>query len=434
MKDFLSIFAGKQLSNLFRTLNLGNGSTWPGHIALKMNKHFVRDMLKTSNVKTIVIAGTNGKTTTARMLREILEKNAKIVFQNESGANLLNGIASTLILSSKNNGQLPYDYAIFEVDENALPHLLEEFTPDYLLLLNLFRDQLDRYGEIRTIAMKWTKMVESLPRSTNLILNADDAQIGFLGESTKATVHYFGLEDINVHQLKRDHAVDSIYCPRCQAPLTFTIHYYSHLGNWHCETCGAKISGPIFSQFSHFPLSGIYNRYNTLAAVLTAKLIGIDEASSAKALENFTPAFGRQEKLRYEGKNVQLFLSKNPTSFNQSLRTIMDLGGKHILLILNDRVADGHDVSWIWDTDLEYAVSQFASITVSGDRAYDMGLRIKYTQDFPSATLPLTVTPDVSQAMKHALSRVLEDETLFILPTYTAMLEARKILTGKKIL
>jgi UDP-N-acetylmuramyl tripeptide synthase len=206
------------------------------------------------------------------------------------------------------------------------------------------------------------------------------------------------------------------------------------LGNWHCETCGAKISGPIFSQFSHFPLSGIYNRYNTLAAVLTAKLIGIDEASSAKALENFTPAFGRQEKLRYEGKNVQLFLSKNPTSFNQSLRTIMDLGGKHILLILNDRVADGHDVSWIWDTDLEYAVSQFASITVSGDRAYDMGLRIKYTQDFPSATLPLTVTPDVSQAMKHALSRVLEDETLFILPTYTAMLEARKILTGKKIL
>jgi UDP-N-acetylmuramyl tripeptide synthase len=402
-------------------------------MALKMNKHFVQDLLKASDMQIIVIAGTNGKTTTARMLKTILEKNAKKVFLNESGANLLNGIASSLILHSK-NGTLPYDFAIFEVDENALPKLLEEVTPHYIILLNLFRDQLDRYGEVRTIAMKWKSVVESLPSRVNLILNADDPQVGFLGEGVKAKVFYFGLEDINLHQLKRDHAVDSIYCPRCQAPLTFTVHYYAHLGNWHCERCSAKISGPIFSKFPLFPLSGIYNRYNTLAAALTTSLIGIPEADSAKSLENFTPAFGRQEKLTYEGKNIQLFLSKNPTSFNQSLRTIMDLGGKHILIVLNDRVADGHDVSWIWDTDIEYAVSQFQTLTVSGDRTYDMALRVKYTQDFPSNNPHLIIEPVLSTAIKKAVSHVLEDETLFILPTYTAMLETRKILTGKKIL
>ena len=380
LKNNFSIFAGKQLSTLFRVLNLGNGSTWPGHIALKVNKHFVRDVLKASNMQIIVIAGTNGKTTTSLMLKTILEKNTNKVFLNESGANLLNGIASSLILNTKKN-TLPYDFAIFEVDENALPKLLEEVTPDYLILLNLFRDQLDRYGEVRTIATKWKSVVESLPSSVSLILNADDPQIGFLGESTKAKVSYFGLEDINLHQLKRDHAVDSLYCPRCQAPLTFTIHYYAHLGNWHCDSCGAKVSGLIYSKFPVFPLSGIYNRYNTLAATLTTSLIGIPESNSAKSLENFTPAFGRQEKLTFEGKNIQVFLSKNPTSFNQSLRTILELGAKHILFVLNDRVADGHDVSWIWDTDIEYAVTQFDHITVSGDRAYDMALRNKYTRD-----------------------------------------------------
>lgn len=433
MKNSLSIFVGKQLSSLFRTLNLGNGSTWPGHLALKVNKHFVRDILKASDIQIIVIAGTNGKTTTSLMIKSILEKNAKRVFLNESGANLLNGIASSLIQNSKNS-TLPYDFAIFEVDENALPKLLEEVTPDYLILLNLFRDQLDRYGEVRTIAGKWKSVVESLPKSTHLLLNADDPQIGFLGENTKATVHYFGLEDINLHQLKRDHAVDSIYCPRCQAPLTFTIHYYSHLGNWHCESCGAKVSGLIYSRFPVFPLPGIYNRYNTLAAILTTSLIGIDEAASAKSLENFTPAFGRQEKLTFEGKNVQLFLSKNPTSFNQSLRTIIDLGAKHILFVLNDRVADGHDVSWIWDTDIEYSMTQFDHITVSGDRTYDMALRIKYAKDWTGGNGQVTIDEDLKTAVKKALDHVLEDETLFILPTYTAMLDVRKILTGKKIL
>ncbi len=203
MLNTLLILFGKFLSIIFRLFNLGNGSTWPGHIALNTNKHFISDVLKNSPMKIIVIAGTNGKTTTAKIIRTILEKNGKKVLQNESGANLLNGIASTLILSSNSFGKIDADYLVLEVDENVLPLLLKEITPNYIILLNLFRDQLDRYGEVRTIANKWrTALHQETPspdgsdkgdqlldsggmgggeEKSVLILNADDPEIAWLG-------------------------------------------------------------------------------------------------------------------------------------------------------------------------------------------------------------------------------------------------------------
>lgn len=431
MINLALIIFGKLLSLFFRLLNLGNGSTWPGHIALKLNPDFIKQMLTGSKIKIILIAGTNGKTTTAKLLGSLLTAGGSRVLQNNSGANLLNGIASSLLLAASMTGKLPYEYAIFEIDENALPLLLDEVEPDILILLNLFRDQLDRYGEVHIIAKQWKKALMRLSSKTQLLLNADDPEIAFLGRETKAVVHYFGLKDSAVTS---DHAADSVHCPNCHARLNYRKIYYSHLGDWQCDSC--KLTRPQHetSEFSHFPLAGIYNRYNTLASVLTARIFKIAEEQIITACREFTPAFGRQEILEKDGRRIQVFLSKNPTSFNQSLRTIHELRGKNVLILLNDGIADGRDVSWIWDTSLEQYLSNIECLTISGTRCYDFGLRVKYAQEFQISNLKFQIVEDLEKAVIIALEKTPKDKTLYILPTYTAMLEARKVLTGKKIL
>jgi|GEM_PF-171261 len=563
MLNFFLILFGKLFSKLSQLLNLGNGSTWPGHIALTFNKKFIADILQSSNTHVIVIAGTNGKTTTAKLIRTALEANGQSVLQNQSGANLLNGIASTILLNTNALGRLEKDFAIFEIDENNLPLLLKQITPDYLVLLNLFRDQLDRYGEINSIAGKWQQAISviakknpswhsrQVPQSpkdtqnqkgllrsfvarndgekTTLILNADDPQIAYLGmkinnkkfsslfegenqgegsqvEKSEILTCYFGLNQTKNHETSPDHAADSTYCPNCGEKLIYTAITYSHLGNWHCTHC--KLTRPTLnlSDFLFFPLIGQYNQYNTLAAALTLQQIGLDKKSIVAAFKDFHPAFGRQEKIIYKNKKIQLFLSKNPTSFNQSFATIQQLarhpqssrhssppaGGEefhrtldsktksldsclrgndiynaNILFILNDRIPDGRDVSWIWDTDLD-GLENFKRIFIAGDRVYDMGLRIKYklgkysprshvsgkrsrltgeriqnrNNDPGQARNKISLNgiehvktfENLKTAIDTAVEETPANETLFILPTYSAMLDARKILTGKRIL
>jgi len=426
--NLLLIIFGKVLSKFFRFTNLGNGSTWPGHIALGINKNFIRQMLSNSRLKVMLIAGTNGKTTTAKLIRTALEENGKKVFQNQSGANLLNGIASTLVLQSDISGKLRYDFAIFEIDENSLPLILKELHPRYLILLNLFRDQLDRYGEIDEIARKWRKSLESLSKETTLILNADDPMITYLGNKAKEKALYFGLENKGHGKASLEHAAASSYCPACGTKLAYTAIFYSHLGIWHCEDCGIKRSTKnLVSDFSFYPLSGAYNESNTLAAVSVLRQIGLNDKQIIEGFRKFQPAFGRQEKIIYKGKNIQIFLSKNPTGFNESMRTIDQLGAKTVLMILNDRVPDGRDVSWIWDIDFP----EFQNILIAGDRAYDMGLRIKYAMKDKQG---FSVCENLKSAFEKGLKQLGENETFYILPTYTAMLEVRKIMTGKSIL
>ncbi|MDO8639288.1 MAG: MurT ligase domain-containing protein, partial [bacterium] len=379
MKNVFLILGGRSISLLSKLLNLGHGSTWPGHIILKFNKNFIKNLIK-KNPKLIIIliAGTNGKTTTSRLIQIILEKNHKKVFKNESGANLLNGIASTIALHSTVVCALKYDYAIFEVDENTLPLVLKELTPDYLIAINLFRDQLDRYGEVDAIARKWKEALKSLPQNSTLILNADDPLVATIGKESKAKEVYFGLKEKEDSQELYQHAADSAYCPNCQSKLTYKLRFFSHLGEWKCDNCGLKRPEINLSSAPVYPLAGVYNKYNMLAAALFAKINNIGSGTIEQSLKNFTPAFGRQEIINIDGKKIQLFLSKNPTSFNESLRTVKDLQGKNILLVLNDRIPDGKDVSWIWDTDIESLIDSFQTITISGDRCYDMGLRLKY--------------------------------------------------------
>jgi UDP-N-acetylmuramyl tripeptide synthase len=426
----LILLLGKSLSKLSKILNLGHGSTWPGHIALKLNPDFISELLKKSKTKIILITGTNGKTTTAKLLETVFEKNNKKVFLNSSGANLLNGIASSIILKSNFKGSLDYDYAVFEVDENTLPQIVKKIEPDFIVALNLFRDQLDRYGEINTVAKNWKAAYQKLSKTT-FVLNADDPQIAYLGNNLNSRTFYFGLNDKKFEYISQQHASDSILCPKCGTKLTYEAFYFSHLGRWKCDNCKLKRPAPSLESFSYYPLLGTYAIYDTLAAVLTAQKLGIGDNQISEALKTFKPAFGRQEITEINGKKVQLFLSKNPTSFNESLRTIVENDAKHLLLVLNDRIPDGTDVSWIWDVDFETLISKNVKLYLSGDRVYDLALRITYA----GITIPdENIFENLEQAVLKGVAETDSSEIFYVLPTYSAMLETRKILTGKKIL
>lgn len=433
MNNALITLFGKSLSFASRLSNRGSGSTWPGHIALGLNKIYIKELLQKAPTQIILIVGTNGKTTTGKILTTILEKNKKKVIQNSSGANLLNGIASTLLLNTNFSGQLTADYAIFEVDENNLPLILKELTPKAIIALDLFRDQLDRYGELDSIAQKWQKTFAKLPVSTQLILNADDPLVAYLGRDTKATVSYFGLDATIQEGQALQHAADSLYCPKCNNKLQFQKIFYSHLGQWKCPYC--KLQRPLpHLATSYYPLVGTYNKYNTLAAALTAQTLGFNSMNIQQALHTVTPAFGRQERLTIKGKFIQIFLAKNPTSFNETLRTIHEKNAKYVAFVLNDRIPDGRDVSWIWDIDIEPYLQDLDAIFVGGDRAYDMALRVAYANEKENNYEKLRTYTNLKELLHHAIDEMPATETLYILPTYSAMLDVRKILTGRKIL
>lgn len=442
MINSLLILVGKFICIVSRLLNLGNGSTWPGQIALSINKNFIKDLFKNSKVKINLIVGTNGKTTTGKLIQSILEKNGKRVFQNAAGANLLNGIASSLVLHSTVVGRLNYDFANFEIDENTLPLILKEINnPDFIIILNLFRDQLDRYGEVNTISSKWLEALKNLDKKTTFILNADDPQIAYLGTHPKGVnVRYFGI-NFRHGTNETQHASDSSYCPNCGKKLIYKSVYFSHLGDWICKKCGFEHPKKTFISSAICSLTGSYNEYNTSAAVLLAMLNNVDNRTIEQSLKDFKPPFGRQEILDINGKKAQIFLSKNPTSFNESLRTVVELGGKNLLIVLNDRIPDGRDVSWIWDVDIEEYASNFKNIFVSGDRAYDMALRLKYSSETQNSKVKnqnynskFKIYENLKDAIWESLKLTSKNETLYILPTYSAMLKVRKILTGRKIL
>ncbi|HET9946464.1 MAG TPA: Mur ligase family protein [Patescibacteria group bacterium] len=428
MKKHILTLAGKGISITSKLLKRGNGSTWPGHIALTFEKNYIRTLLKNSPTQVVLVAGTNGKTTTATMLTTILKEQGFSVIQNTSGANLLNGIASSLMLNTNAVGRLTADFAIFEVDENNLSLILQQVSPLAIIVLDLFRDQLDRYGELDSIAGKWKEAFSQLTSETKLILNADDPLVAFLGHDVKTPIVYFGLTEKGTKTLS--HAADSLYCPRCNNRLSFSSVSYSHIGIWRCESCNLERPTPQITT-SFYPLEGTYNKYNTLAAIGAAQALGIPNGAIQKALHAVTAAFGRQEILEIDGKKVQLFLSKNPTGFNESLKTIAEKKAKHVLFVLNDRIPDGRDISWIWDMDIEPFINDFESVAVSGDRVYDMALRLQYASDNKKT---LSVYEKLEDGVKYSLEKMGKNETLYILPTYSAMLEVRKILTGRKIL
>ena len=426
MQNFFLLLLGKVFGLAIKLLKLGSGSTWPGHLALLLNDDFIEEILYKNRLKIVVIAGTNGKTTTSKLMKHTLEEAGFRVLHNKSGANLENGLASTLINGANLNRKINYDYLIFESDESALPLVLERVEPHYLILLNLFRDQLDRYGELDVIIKKWTKSISKLNQNTTLILNADDPQVSYLSVNTKTKVHYFGL-DLPSKKIII-HGADSIFCPRCNTKLMFDKVYYSHLGIWECLSCGLKRKKPETISYP-VALEGLYNQYNSRAASLFAKLNSIPKKTIDKAFKSFTPAFGRQEKIALNNKFVQIFLSKNPTSFNESLDTISTHKPKNLLIVLNDRIPDGLDVSWIWDADVEDNNKYSTKVYVAGDRVWEMNIRLKY-----AGLKNIYPFGDLNEALRKSIESLNDGDTLYALPNYSAMLELRNILLGRKIL
>lgn len=472
LADHGVLIVSKVISFLSNILNFGAGATWPGEIALKINPSILNTLSKQLKKGIIIVAGTNGKTTTALMIKTILEKNGDRVIHNTSGANLINGVVSAFITHAGWNGNVEADWGVFEVDENSLPIVISDLPIDQftnqgkkliIILLNLFRDQLDRYGEVDMIVEKWQKAIQKLPSSTTFILNSDDPGIAHFGKAVNSrpglgrAAFYFGIEDSSLYQKQMEHATDSIFCFNCGSRLVYKGVYYSHIGIWHCPNCKEARPRPTVTKWQS-PLPGLYNRYNTLAAVSSAKALGVDDKTIKTGLENFTPAFGRQEEFLLEGKKIKLFLSKNPAGFNASLHTVLEMNPKVLLLVLNDRIPDGRDVSWIWDVDFEILMqSEHMTkerdqrvIIVSGDRCYDLAVRMKYARESQKSPLRpslrdfagqakirrphLIVEENLQMAVKLGLGRINKEETLFVLPTYSAMLEVRKFLRGRSIL
>ncbi len=426
---------GKTITAVVRGLKLSAGSVLPGAIARRIFPEILPDLFQQAKKGVILVVGTNGKTTTSLLIKAILTAQGYRLAHNATGANLINGLTTALLEHANLFGQLDIDYAILEVDENIIPILLKSCSPTHILALNLFRDQLDRYGEVDTISQRWQQAIAPLPPETTIIVNGDDPTLNDLGQNLSQTVKFFGLNEPDLYLEAIPHAVDSIYCPRCGAPLTYKGVYLSHLGDYHCDSCGfAKnpldIHSPDWGQI----LIGVYNKYNTLAAALLAETLGIHRDIINEQIQSFKAAFGRAEELTIQGKPVRILLSKNPVGMNETVRAVTDLQqqGKTsiVLVVLNDRTPDGTDVSWIWDVDLEKLTQSPGKIIISGDRTYDMALRLRYCE----GNAELIVEPNLTKALDQALALSPADQTLHILPTYSAMLEVRQMLTGRKIL
>jgi UDP-N-acetylmuramyl tripeptide synthase len=430
----IAVSIAKTITLIVRSLRLGAASVLPGSIARRIEPRLLQQLSQQVKCGVILIAGTNGKTTTSLLLREILERKGYRVALNSTGANLENGLVTALMESANLVGKLDVDYAILEVDENIVPKVLNPIQPRIILCLNLFRDQLDRYGEVDTISKRWTKAIATLSLDTVVISNADDPTLCYLGQQLHQKVSFFGLTEPERYLEAIPHAVDSIYCPRCGHSLDYQGVYLSHLGDFSCPSCGFTKSQPTLdSQEWDQVLIGLYNKYNTLAAATAAQELGVDTETIKATIPTFQAAFGRAEELEVNGKQVRILLSKNPVGTNETIRVVTESQDTTTLLILNDRSQDGEDVSWIWDVDTEQLVARGGTLVVSGDRVYDLALRLRYSQDSNQHHINLIVEPDLRQAIATALKHTPDNQTLHILPTYTAMLDVREALTGRKI-
>lgn len=444
----VAVTIARTAGGLSRRLGRGGGTSLPGKVLLRMRPGVVGELGSRLGRGATLVSATNGKTTTTRLIAACAREAGLPLVSNPSGANLLTGVATALMDARPRRGD-PRG-GLFEVDEAALTDVARELRPRAVVLMNLFRDQLDRYGELETLAGRWEEMVRALPAGSRTVLNADDPAIAGL-----ATAHgdpiLFGLDDPAVALTGLPHAADSTRCRRCAAPLDYLSVTLAHLGHWCCPSCGARrpepavratrvelrgvrgigvtIATPAGDINADLPLPGVHNAYNATAAVAAALAMGIPREAIERGLAASGAAFGRSERLAVGGRELVLLLAKNPTGANETVRTVLlDPEPLHVLIALNDRTADGRDTSWVWDVDYEPMLARAASLTLTGDRAEEMALRFRYA-DLPGEAMD--VVSDPSEALDSALRAVPEGGTLYVLPTYTAMLGLRSVLVDR---
>ena len=439
--------AARLAGALSRRLGKGGGTSLPGMVANRLRPGLAGELAAPLSLGSLTISATNGKTTTARMLASITEANHLTVVANTAGANLITGVTAALL-------EAPGDaeFGLFEVDEAALPAVAEQLQPRVIVLMNLFRDQLDRFGELETLATMWDDLVATLGPETTLVLNIDDPAIAWLRHQHRGPVLTFGAGPAigTVHGLS--HASDSTTCRRCDAELVYDTVTLAHLGHWRCPNgdevrpdpdvvmtavdldgvtgLTLSLATPDGAVTSTIGLPGLHNAYNAAAATAAAIAVGLPLDSIGPALATTEAAFGRAERVAVDGTDLVLLLAKNPAGANQNISTVLlDPEPLHVMVLLNDRTADGRDVSWIWDVDYEPLFGQLASLTVAGDRAHDLALRFQYG-GFPADRI--TVVPDPGDALDTALGAS-EGAPVYVLPTYTAMLDLRSILTNRGV-
>jgi UDP-N-acetylmuramyl tripeptide synthase len=444
------VTTAKVTAAVSRRLGFGGGTALPGLVADAVSPGLATRLADRLGHGSLLITGTNGKTTTARLVRNIAQAAGYWPVHNHSGSNLMRGITACLVEATNARGQLPQPerrLGIFEVDEATLPEAAEALSPRIVAFTNLFRDQLDRYGEVDSVAAVWRQALAALPSSVTVVLNADDPGVASLADASRGPVLFYAVSDASCAVYQIEHAADARWCPACGQEYSYSAVFYGHVGHWVCPGCGRArpaadvqatrveqapghplrlaLSTPSAEFDLSLPLTGLYNAYNALAAVAVGLALRVPADAIRKGVASFTAAFGRQERMTVRGREVQTILAKNPAGLNQVLRAISaEEGPKNLLFLLNDDIADGRDISWIWDVDFEMLAGQATLVLASGRRAADMALRLKYA-DIDAHPV---IEEDTESALEMALALTPEGERLYVIPTYTAMLRVRKLL------
>jgi UDP-N-acetylmuramyl tripeptide synthase len=461
----------------------GGATSAPGKVLLRLDPHALAALGARLPRGSVLVSATNGKTTTSVLAAGIFEQASIPLVHNQAGANMAGGIATTLLAATRPRGRIDGELGLFEVDELWLAMVAAQLGPRAILLGNLFRDQLDRYGELDTIADRWAQALRAGPAAASrLVLNADDPLIADLGRE-RGDALYFGVDDDSLMLPGMAHAADAKHCRNCGAPYTFDAIYLGHLGHYRCESCGRSrpvpsvtathvtlegvrgarftLSTPAGTAEVALTLPGLYNVYNALAAAALATALDVSLEHVVAGLQSTRAAFGRAETVRLRpaisphpatsarsatgagaadtlaiessaaaGRELQIMLVKNPAGANEVLRTLALEPGEHDLLgVLNDNIADGRDVSWIWDADFELLAGRVRRVTCSGTRAPELAVRLKYAGIDPNR---IHVQPELSPALREAAADTPSgDAPLYALPTYTAMLSLRELLVAR---
>jgi UDP-N-acetylmuramyl tripeptide synthase len=439
----VDVLLARAAGSVSRLAGRGGGTTIPGKLLWKLDPDAIDALASRLPSGAALVSATNGKTTTAAMAAEILGPHLRLA-HNHSGANLVSGVASALL-----EARDP-ELGLFEVDEAALPEVARRVRPRAVALGNLFRDQLDRYGELELVAARWRWCVVELPGSAVVVANADDPQVGEVAHQAARAV-FFGVDDPRWAAPGLAHAADSKWCVRCGTPYEFAAAYVGHLGDYRCPACGHRrppldvaaraieLSGldsstfdlatPSGSRRVTLRLPGLYNVYNALGAATLAGELGASLDEVAAGLERFRAAFGRFERIAVGDRTLLVLLVKNPAGANEAVRTLVSGGAPSLLVVaLNDAIADGRDVSWIWDVDFEPLLDRAERIVVTGSRAAELALRFKYG-GFEEGGIELV--PSLEAALDRGLALTPAGGELVVLPTYTAMLALRKIVAQR---
>jgi lipid II isoglutaminyl synthase (glutamine-hydrolysing) len=440
--------AARTVGAASRASGRGGGTTLPGRLLLKLDPRAIARLGAGLGRGTTLVSATNGKTTTAGMIAALLAAEGRTPVHNRAGSNMTWGIATALLAQAGDEG-------LFEVDEAWLPRVTAELDPSLVVLGNLFRDQLDRYGETEALADAWAKIVAARAGRTRFALNADDPLVADLGRDEQGErrpgIVYFGIDDEAQALPELQHASDAKHCRRCGHPYAYERAFVGHLGHYSCSSCGAgrprpdvaathielhgmrgsslAIRTPAGELEVELPLPGLYNAYNALAAIAAALQLGIAPERIGPALEAMRGAFGRVETVAIDSKQVSILLVKNPAGTNEVLRTLAleaESGELDLWIALNDRIADGRDVSWVWDADFELLEGAVRRVTCSGTRAPEMALRLKYA-GWPESSI--AIEPEIEASLDSAVAA--SSGRLFALPTYTSLLELHKLLSRR---